>query len=582
MMVRNDSISDISATTAKAYATIIDLGQGIKQHGHCWSTNIGLTITENENMTVNGQADNTGTYISTLTGLSPGTKYYVRAYLQNGGVVVYGTDILSFTTLFLSIPVVTTGSVTDILTSGAKVTGNLSSLGEGASSVTQHGHCWSSETTTPIIEDDYKSSLGSTDKTGNFESQLVGLSENTTYYVRAYATNDAGTAYGNTVEFTTYGQIYAGFDANPKSGYVPLNVQFTDRSVGNINSWSWNFGDGGTSTAQNPLHTYNNQGIYTVTLNVGDGFSSDSEIKTNFITVNTSGVAPVADFTADKTSITAGQTVNFTDLSINGPTSWSWNFGDGGTSASQNPSHQYNSEGVYTVTLSVGNSFGSDFETKTNCITVLPEQAETVTDYDGNVYNTVHVGSQVWMAENLRTTHYANGAALVNGAGAGDINASTTKYYFAYNDNEGNVSTYGRLYTWYAAMNGASSSATNPSGVQGVCPSGWHLPSDEEWKELEISLEMPSSVADQTGWRGTDQGTQLKMGGSSGFNAEGGGYRLFGGTFHDLGVNNSYLSATESTSYSVYRRGLDATEARVERGTNTNKSDGLSVRCVKN
>ena len=199
----NDSISDISYTTAKAYATIIDPGEDIEQHGHCWSTDVEPTIVAKENMTENGPVIKTGSYTSTLTGLLPGTKYYVRAYAKNKELVIYGADILPFTTLAVSIPVVTTGTVTNITKSSAIVSASLNSLGAGASSVTQHGHCWSSETQTPIIENDQLSTLGSRDTTGSYESELVGLKDGTLYYVRAYATNSVGTAYGDTVSFTT-------------------------------------------------------------------------------------------------------------------------------------------------------------------------------------------------------------------------------------------------------------------------------------------------------------------------------------------------------------------------------------------
>ena len=207
MKVRNDSISDISYTTAKATATIIDPGDGIKQHGHCWSTDAESINIDNETKTENGPANTAGPYSSIITSLSPNTSYYVRAYVMNGATVVYGNKVLSFHTLSLSNPDVSTGAVTNITTSGATVSASLNSLGAGASSVTQHGHCWSSETVTPTIDDNSKSSLGSKDTTVNYESPLTGLSRNTLYNVRAYATNDAGTSYGDTKSFTTYADL---------------------------------------------------------------------------------------------------------------------------------------------------------------------------------------------------------------------------------------------------------------------------------------------------------------------------------------------------------------------------------------
>ena len=104
----------------------------------------------------------------------------------------------------------------------------------------------------------------------------------------------------------------------------------------------------------------------------------------------------------------------------------------------------------------------------------------TLTDIDGNVYNTVMLGNQCWMKENLRTTRFANGGGIP----AMDT-VLVTPLRYAPNGDEGNVATYGYLYNWPAVMNGAEGSNANPSGVQGVCPDGWHVPSSAEWTQLE-------------------------------------------------------------------------------------------------
>jgi len=109
----------------------------------------------------------------------------------------------------------------------------------------------------------------------------------------------------------------------------------------------------------------------------------------------------------------------------------------------------------------------------------------TVTDHDGNVYNTVWLGSQCWMKENLRTKHYANGADIP--AGTGGSSSSTSPYYYDYATSMP-LSKRGYLYNWPAVMHGGSSSNSVPSGVQGICPNGWHVPSDAEWTELENYL----------------------------------------------------------------------------------------------
>lgn len=162
----------------------------------------------------------------------------------------------------------------------------------------------------------------------------------------------------------------ANFSTNVTSVYEGNTVTFTDLSTESPTSWSWTFGDSGTSTSQNPSHVYSTAGVYTVTLTATNAYGVDAEVKTNYITVTVPVVTPVADFTVDDTTIYEGQTVYFTDQTLNTPTSWSWNFGDGGTSTSQNPYHTYATAGSYTVNLTATNSSGSDTETKTNYIIV--------------------------------------------------------------------------------------------------------------------------------------------------------------------------------------------------------------------
>jgi PKD repeat protein len=168
---------------------------------------------------------------------------------------------------------------------------------------------------------------------------------------------------------TVSGAPNAAFAGSLVSGNAPFTVNFTDQSTGNSTSWTWDFGDGSNSTQQNPAHTYNAPGDYTVQLTATNACGSDAEIKTNYIHVDPC-IPPVANFVASATSGNAPFTVNFTDQSSGSPTSWSWDFGDGGSSTQRNPSHIYNAAGTYTVTLTVTNTCGSDGETKTNYITV--------------------------------------------------------------------------------------------------------------------------------------------------------------------------------------------------------------------
>ena len=171
----------------------------------------------------------------------------------------------------------------------------------------------------------------------------------------------------------------ADFSGTPTSGLPPLDVVFSDLSLNTITTWAWDFGDGNTSTIQNPLNTYNNPGLYSVQLTVTGPGGSDSITKTDYIQVDY--FPPTADFTADVTSGDAPLTVNFTDLSLDTVNTWLWDFGDGNTSGIQHPQHIYNDPGLYTVSLTVTGTGGSDTHTKTDYISV--QYAAPTADFIG-------------------------------------------------------------------------------------------------------------------------------------------------------------------------------------------------------
>jgi uncharacterized protein (TIGR02145 family) len=233
-----------------------------------------------------------------------------------------------------------------------------------------------------------------------------------------------------------------------------------------------------------------------------------------------------------------------------------------------------------------------------------PNTATTVTDYDGNVYNTVTIGTQVWMKENLKTTHYANGTAipLVTGNSNWDALTTTSKAYCWYNDSVKYKDTHGALYTWAAAMNGAISVTANPSGIQGVCPTGWHLPSDAEWTQMENYLtdngynydgttgtggtKIAKSLASTSGWNSSTNTGAVgntdypSYRNKSGFTALPGGSRGFDGKFYSIGYYGYWWSATEfDATYALYRN-MSIYNSNVYRYFN-GKELGFSVRCVR-
>ena len=221
-----------------------------------------------------------------------------------------------------------------------------------------------------------------------------------------------------------------------------------------------------------------------------------------------------------------------------------------------------------------------------------------VNDYDGNNYKTVQIGDQIWMAENLKATHYSDGTViqLVEDGTSWYYLGYTDKAMCYYNNSIANKSTYGGLYTWAAAMKGAPSSTSNPSGVQGVCPDGWHLPSDDEWKELEIYLGMSQTDANRADYRGSPVGSKLAGDstlwnkdvlrddsnfGTSEFWGLPSGRRSSVGMFTYLGESTTFWSATEYDSSRVWYRHLAFNYSDVLRYWNVYKNEGRSIRCIK-
>jgi PKD repeat protein/FtsP/CotA-like multicopper oxidase with cupredoxin domain len=176
----------------------------------------------------------------------------------------------------------------------------------------------------------------------------------------------------------------ADFTGTPETGVTPLTVVFTDGSSNGPTAWLWDFGDGNitNATMQHPVHTYSTAGTYTVSLIAYNVYGSGTATRTDYITV-TDPAAPVVAFTGTPLTGNAPLTVAFTDGSSNTPTSWTWDFGDGGISNIhlQNPMHTYMSGGTYSVTLTAANAGGSGFLTKTGYITVA--SPPPVADFSG-------------------------------------------------------------------------------------------------------------------------------------------------------------------------------------------------------
>jgi PKD repeat protein len=206
------------------------------------------------------------------------------------------------------------------------------------------------------------------------------------YSVRLIASNPIGVS---TTNKTKYIQVYsaptAGCYGTPTTGLAPLAVQFYDISFGNATSWSWTFGDGSTSTIQNPAHTYYTPGNYTITLMIYNPLGTNTKIRINYVHVYS---IPTASFYGTPTSGVSPLAVQFYDTSAGNPVSWLWTFGDGSASNSQNPVHTYTTVSAitaYNVRLIVSNGYGTNTVTKNSYINITPPVPTT--DFYGTPTN---------------------------------------------------------------------------------------------------------------------------------------------------------------------------------------------------
>ena len=252
---------------------------------------------------------------------------------------------------------------------------------------------------------------------------------------------------------------------------------------------------------------------------------------------------------------------------------------------------------------SSGGGSGTPNQEYPSTAVVLPQ---AVTDIDGNSYDAVQIGSQVWMAENMRTTRYADGTTIPMGS----INSGSNPYRYvpglnhSNEENMDNVSRYGYLYNWPAVMHGSRSSRRNPSGVQGICPDGWHVPSDAEWTELTDYVGSRSeysccgndnyiakALSATKGWKtakeeewawsndtcmvGNDQYTNN----STGFSALPSGNHI-GERYCNFGSHAFFWTTTKSRENKVYYRDIGYEYVLMVRDEDF-QFVGYSVRCVR-
>jgi uncharacterized protein (TIGR02145 family) len=505
-----------------------------------------------------------------------------------------------------TIPVLTTTAVSGIARTSAVSGGNVSD--DGGADVTARGVCWS--TTQDPSTTDSKTTDGS--GTGTFTSNITGLTANTSYYVRSYAINSAGTGYGNQVTFKSSPVSTASLTTTAISSLTSSSAI----AGGNISD------DGGEDVTARGV-CWNTSTNPTIANNkTVDGAGTGSFVSnitnlqpgTNYYlrayATNNAGTAYGNELTfTSSISVPVLTTAIINNLTPTSATSGGNITSNGGSpvtargvcwSVSQNPTTANSKttdgsgSGSFTSTIgslsagttyfvrayatnSAGTAYGDQlfFTTPEDLSPIIFNPDLTygsVSDIDGNTYKTIQIGTQTWMAENLKTTKYNDNTSipLVTDNTAWS-NLATPAYCWYENNSASYKAIYGSLYNWFAIN-------TNK-----LCPAGWHVPTDPEWTTLETFLGGKIVAAGKMKEVGTNNWNSTNSGvnNSSGFTGLPGGYRYRAGTFTSIGFLGAMWAATAyDASYAWYRymtaAGNDLTVI------SNYKTSGFSVRCVKN
>ena len=226
---------------------------------------------------------------------------------------------------------------------------------------------------------------------------------------------------------------------------------------------------------------------------------------------------------------------------------------------------------IYYVRAYATNIAGTGYGSVISFTTKEALQLGTITDVDGNTYQTVKIGDQWWMAENLKVTHYRNGDPIQNVTVDTEWVNLTTGAYCNYDNDADNSTTYGSLYNWYAV-----------DDSRNISPEGWHVPSDAEWQTLVDYLGGDVVASGKMKETGTTHWTSPNTGATneSGFSALPGGCRHGDGTYGTVGNYVAFWSSTKYGSYGAWTRSLSYNNFGVYR-SNYSRQSGLSVRCVR-
>lgn len=494
---------------------------------------------------------------------------------------------------------------------GSTATSGGSITNDNGETVTARGVCWSTGTTPTIKDSLTKDDSGA----GAFVSELKNLSPNTSYYLRAYATNRFGTFYGSAVYFKTLVDSVI-----LTTSEITAITKTTATGGGTITSdGSGVISERGICWSTGPTPTIQNSKTSD-----GTGKGSFVSSMTNLTRATTYYVRAYAK---NERAVSYGNTVTFTTVvelpvvSTIAPAniaSTSVKVGghvtdNGGVvlidkgvcySTSPNPTisgphtSSGTATGIYSTVLTglqpsttyyvrayATNSAGTAYGSQESFTT--PSQPVTVTDADGNVYNTITIGTQTWLLENLRTTKYNDGTSIPIVTSSYSWPEMTSAAYCWYNNDISNKNTNGALYNWYAVNTGK------------LAPIGWHVPTDADWTILENYLianghnydgttsgnKIAKSLASTTGWQTSTNvgaiGNDLTKNNSSKFTVRPAGYRGWNGIF-DLQNAGSYIwSSSSSTVGKAWYRRLNYSDNVSSGRLDAFEYCGFSVRCVK-
>jgi uncharacterized protein (TIGR02145 family) len=494
---------------------------------------------------------------------------------------------------------VSTGTSTDITSNSATVSGQIIDLGEGA---TQYGHYYGK--TTGVKNTGIKTTNGVPKGTVSFTSKLNNLDAGIKYYYQAYLTDGKEIVYGSEISFSTIpsstvpGAPTIGIAT---AGNAQATVTFTAPSSNggsNITGYTVTSSPGGfiATGSASPITVtgLTNGTAYTFTITAtnanGTGPASSAS---NSVTPSPTSTVPGAPTIGTATAGNAQATITFTAPGSNGGsviTGYTVTSSSGGFTATGSASpitvSGLTNGTAYTFTVVATNANGnSSPSSASNSVT----PSATVTDIDGNIYNTVTIGSQVWMNENLKTTKYNDGTSIPLVTDSTQWGALSTPGYCWHNNDPATYANYGALYNWYTVDSGSN-------GGKNVCPIGWHVPTDAEWTTLTDYLtsngygyggsgnDIAKSMAAKSGWStstiagavGNDQASNN----SSGFTGIPIGDRAYFGPFSNNNEACTWWGSNYNTD-NAYFHSINYNSGMVT--TNYfNKRSGFQVRCLKN